>query len=96
MQKLYKNIGLRSGETLTKGTQVSVRAIPGNDHVCIVNNGIRDIKLSYTSVFKMPSERCLMQGANDGICKTPIGKRVEPDGHDEYGYPSWLLILGLI
>ena len=29
-------------------------------------------------------------------CTTPIGSEVEPDGVDEHGCPSWLLVLGLI
>jgi len=28
-----------------------------------------------------------------GGCYTPAGNFVEPDGHDEYGCPSWMLIL---
>ena len=56
-QTLYKNIGLKTGETLNKGTKVTVKSIPNNDHSCIVNNGIRDYRLSYTSVFKQPSEK---------------------------------------
>lgn len=32
----------------------------------------------------------------DGTSKSVLGKRVEPDGHDEYGSPSWLLVLGFI
>ena len=31
----------------------------------------------------------------DGVCPTPTGDDVEPDGHGPDGAPSWLLALGL-
>ena len=97
MQKtLYKDIPLKSGETLTKGTKVTVRAIPGNDRACMINNGTRDYQLRYTSVFKVPSMRCIEEPISESVCSTPAGSRVEPDGHDQYDFPSWLLILGMI
>ncbi len=34
--------------------------------------------------------------AERGMCKTPAGKWTEPDGHDEWGCPSWMLVLHLI
>lgn len=45
---------------------------------------------------KVPSVRKLEKMSNDAICTTPLGNRVEPDGHDEHGCPSWLLVMGLI
>lgn len=35
-------------------------------------------------------------GDEDVLCNTPAGHFVEPDGHDEHGFPSWMLILGFI
>ena len=29
-------------------------------------------------------------------CETPLGNIVEPDGIDQYGWPSWMLIIGVI
>ena len=45
---------------------------------------------------KMPSISYLQKQELDGVCSTVNGKRVEPDGFDEFGAPSWLLVLGLI
>ena len=45
---------------------------------------------------KMPSISQLQKQELDGVCSTVNGKRVEPDGIDEFGAPSWLLVLGLI
>jgi len=50
----------------------------------------------YTAVAKPPSEKYLYSKILDSVCKTISGKIVEPDGYDEYGFPAWTLVLGLI
>lgn len=45
---------------------------------------------------KLPGHRSLEKMVSDGIAKSVLGKRVEPDGYDSYGSPSWLIVLGLI
>jgi hypothetical protein len=50
----------------------------------------------YFSEFEKPSIEELMEQSNDGICQSICGERVEPDGYDEYGSPSWLLAMGCI
>ncbi len=45
---------------------------------------------------QLPSMEELQEWAADGICETPTGDRVEPDGHGPDGAPSWLLLLGFI
>jgi len=45
---------------------------------------------------KVPSIKTLEKWEYNGICKTPDGCKVEPDGECSHGYPSWLLILGYI
>jgi hypothetical protein len=42
------------------------------------------------------SEGELEVGLSDGVCETPAGNTVEPDGIDPQGNPSWLRIHGLI
>ena len=44
----------------------------------------------------LPSMRELMAWDADGICETPTGDRVEPDGTGPDGVPSWLRALRLI
>ena len=46
--------------------------------------------------FKTPSMRMLEKWSEDGVCLTPTGKRVEPDGYGPDGSPSWLLAMGMI
>jgi len=47
-------------------------------------------------VEELPSIQELMSWSDDGICETPTGHRVEPDGTGPDGVPSWLGALRLI
>ena len=47
-------------------------------------------------VEELPSMQELMAWNDDGICETPTGHRVEPDGTGPDGVPSWLRALRLI
>lgn len=42
------------------------------------------------------SMKTLEKWAENGVAKSVLGKRVEPDGYDDEGSPSWLLVFGLI
>ena len=44
----------------------------------------------------LPSMQELMAWNEDGICETPTGHRVEPDGTGPDGVPSWLRAMRLI
>jgi hypothetical protein len=58
----------------------------------------RIVSVSYPAAIRVrvPSIKTLEKWSFDGICKTPDGCRVEPDGICPHGYQSWLLILGYI
>lgn len=45
---------------------------------------------------KVPTIATLQRWDNDGVCKTILGTKTEPDGYGHYGEPSWLLVMGLI
>ena len=47
-------------------------------------------------VEELPSMQELMAWNDEGICETPTGHRVEPDGTGPDGVPSWLRALRLI
>ena len=47
-------------------------------------------------VVTVPSIAKLNKMADEGICTTPDGCKVEPDGCCTHGYKSWLLYLGYI
>ena len=45
---------------------------------------------------KAPSYSTMEKWMSDSFCKSVNGKKVEPDGFDGDGYPSWLIVLGMI
>ena len=94
---MYKDIMLRNGNIIKKGTIGEVKPIPNNTSACFVTIGDHTYQLRYSSVFKAPSINQIMKWDWDnGVCKTPAGKKVEPDGYDSEGFPSWQLIIGVI
>ena len=44
----------------------------------------------------IPSFETLKEWEHDGICETPTGHNVEPDGIGPDGVPSWLRVFGVI
>lgn len=50
----------------------------------------------FKAIGKAPTLKTLEKWCSDGVAKTPFGKRVEPDGTDEFGAPSWVRAMGLI
>jgi hypothetical protein len=47
-------------------------------------------------VRSLPSFETLQEWEHDGICETPTGHKVEPDGVGPDGVPSWLRCLSII
>jgi hypothetical protein len=91
-----KEIKLKDGSTLAKGLPVSF--IAGRDSRCLVHSPAHPepLQVRITSAFKAPSMASMERWGMDGVCKTPTGKRVEPDGYGSDGSPSWLMVFGLI
>ena len=56
-------------------------------------NNNKDIEFKFV---KVPSMKSIEKSIIDGVCKTPDGCKVEPDGFCSHGYPSWAILLGLI
>lgn len=46
--------------------------------------------------FIVPDEESLEEWVFDGVCESPDGCRIEPDGTCEHGWPSWLIALGIM
>lgn len=47
-------------------------------------------------IAELPTQAELEEWIGDGLCETPSGDSVEPDGTGPDGAPSWLRCLGLI
>ena len=100
---LYRDITLKNGIILKKGLKGQITPLrDSTGRVSTIGCNLyldgydRVMKLSYTSVCKHPSVTSLMRWAEDGIAKSVGGKKVEPDGYDSDGFPSWLLVVGMI
>lgn len=94
---LYKDIKLKKGGVIPKGLQVDVRASALHPLLAAVETPDgQAYTLKYKSVIKPPSVKTLEKWEYEGFSKTPAGKKTEPDGYDEDGFPSWLLALGYI
>lgn len=52
--------------------------------------------LYFKGFIKPPSPATLQKWDDMGMCRTPLGEATEPDGHDRFGMPSWLMVYGLI
>ena len=55
-----------------------------------------ELQQAMVQVEELPSMQELTAWNEDGICETPTGHRVEPDGTGPDGVPSWLRALRLI
>ena len=93
--KTEKSIKLKTGEILPAGLPVSFDS--KNHSICLVmGERLEPYKVRITSAFHAPSLEELEEAVSDGVCDSVAGERVEPDGTDEHGSPSWLLALGMI
>ena len=100
LQDAKKNNGM----VVTKGTLVSIEFDKENlgKVVCHTIGGEKIkfpviVAYKYVKGFpKPPTMEKMMKWQEDGFCKSILGERVEPDGIDAQGSPSWLLALGFI
>lgn len=61
------------------------------------DDGRRIVSGDFKAVgFKVPGLPTLERYSDDGIAKSVFGARVEPDGWDANGSPSWLLAIGIM
>jgi hypothetical protein len=90
-----KSFKLKTGETIPSG--LPVKFIEGTPSRCLVyGNRETPYRVRVTSAFRVPKMDELEEWAYDSVVNSVAGERVEPDGYDEHGSPSWLLVLGLI
>ena len=100
---IKENINLKSGENLVAGEDVILLGISENKtSVKVYHVVLGKINISMGTFVKKvlgkkaPSMNTLEKWSNDGIAKSVAGKKVEPDGYDSEGFPSWLICLGMI
>jgi hypothetical protein len=102
MKNTIKEIKLKDGTVFPVGTECEISFVGNGSPLATIKTSSRDFKVScanlpkYFKGFKVPSMASLERYSDDGVCPSVLGKRVEPDGWDDEGSPSWLLALGLI
>jgi len=97
MTKSQKEIKLKCGVTLPKGLPVTfIAGEPARVLIAHESRPEQPYKVRVTSAFKTPSIRTLERWNEEGVCLTPSGHRVEPDGFGSDNSPSWLQALGVI
>ena len=97
-------ISIRSnGVTLCRQVDDDWKVLSRKTAECSLAQWVTNKKASLSSlrrwqleIEELPSLQELMAWNEDGICETPTGHRVEPDGTGPDGVPSWLRALRLI
>lgn len=86
-----KALKLRGGDILTTGCQVGFAH--GQHEICAVksHDGSRFI-VRTLNAFEQPSDATIQDWFCDGVWESIAGERVEEDGWDEHGTPSWGLL----
>ena len=91
-------------DVIVKWPQVGIKQYGGFSICHIYKSGDESKKMvvqnqnlyKYVRGVSKPPSDLSLEKMSDGAAKSVLGKRVEPDGYDEYGSPSWLLVLGYI
>jgi hypothetical protein len=110
--KTRKELKSKSGVIIQPGTIVSITFKENSDQNAYIEMAglslntpaskpymaipIKLMNVYFTGCSKMPSMNTLEKASDAGICTTVFGSRVEPDGYDQFGAPSWMLVLGII
>lgn len=84
---------------LESGLNCQIRQTENGLWRCFIPHASRPEKpyqVRVESAFRAPSLKTLEKWTADGIAKSIGGKKVEPDGHDENGLPSWMIVMGII
>ena len=98
-----KEIKLKDGTVIPASTPITIRFKGNGSCYAVITTPTRDfitharnLPSFAKGISKCPSMAELERQSNDGICDSVLGERVEPDGWDCHGSPSWLLVLGVI
>ena len=98
-------IKLKDGRTFSQGTAFDVVPSPTRPDfgaLCFPRPDGAAFKIPYTRLpklfedFHAVTEAEIETALMDYYCPSITGADVEPDGHDQHGFPSWLLALAMI
>ncbi len=90
---------VKRGFVVERGGQYGFRVPKAQTEAGRAAFGLALSAAGYTIVkanISQPGLKTLEKWSDDGVCKTPCGCRVEPDGTCSHNVPSWLLLLHMI
>jgi hypothetical protein len=101
---LKTDLRLKNGKVIPKGTEAIIswpqRRIAPRLEIKGRQNGItmgnRSLHKYFSGFRACPSVSTMKKWANDGMAQSVLGSKVELDGRDSLGSPSWILVEGLI
>lgn len=102
-KKLIKEISFKDGKTYKAGEMVEITPNKELNRACLkFKDSDKQYRLRYSSLHlyfkgfkKMPTMKTIEKQFFDGVTTTPTGKKVELDGYDSDGFPSWFIILNI-
>ncbi len=98
--RIQTEIKLKTGEIIPVGTECKL-SWPQDPRLTQCEIGEKSYTFKTRNCaryfdWEVPTMEMLEEAVPDGVCTTVLGNTTEPDGTDEYGSPSWLLVMGLI
>lgn len=94
---------MKSGLRIPNGTDIEIRfskTHPSNAFFFYDGRwrvlSVQTLWKKVSGIGKPPSPNTMMKWDMDGVAKSVLGRKVEPDGWDQNGSPSWILAMGLI
>ena len=91
MAQQYKYLALTGAY---QGRRVNLKA--DVELTAIAPKVYRSPKGTLYTTSALPGIRTLERYSDNGVCPTPCGCRVEPDGVCPHGVPSWMIVAGVI
>lgn len=101
-----KEIKFKNGLVIPVGTNLTVTFVAGQTVANLTGGSAGGVPVSiklrcsslprYFTKFKAPSLKTMEKWSDEGVAKSMLGQRVEPDGYDDEGSPSWMLVVGII
>jgi hypothetical protein len=93
---LHRATGLEVPTNLSGPSVHDAWVAAGKAHLanCCSICGARLATRRWERTLKEPSVQTMERWSCDGVAKAIDGCKVEPDGHCQHGFPSWILYLG--
>jgi len=104
LKKMKRDVRNKNGVEIKAGEMVDLKWMEPKPHFTVLLKPGTEERVivatknlhSYVNAPKAPSVYLMEKWSEDGVAKSILGHRTEPDGWDPNGSPSWMLALRLI